>query len=147
MNAALKISRSPNVPATPASRVSRQNSQIIEAVFREAPPIPANFLPLDKVLESLHLTDADRAAIREERIALGGRIAASRQAAPRLSDLRRRVGLSQAELAEAIGTSQSRLSQLEAGKQDATLKFLERMKDVLQVSWEELCEAALRCRK
>ncbi|MXP15493.1 helix-turn-helix domain-containing protein [Altererythrobacter confluentis] len=58
-----------------------------------------------------------------------------------LAALRLKRGLSQAELAKAIGTSQPRLSSWERGTEKPGYDSLRRIKDELQVTFDELMEA------
>jgi len=74
-------------------------------------------------------------AIAEGRKALAG---AGFSEPNTLRNLRLRVGLSQAQLAEKIGTSQPQVARLEAGTQEPTLKTLRRISDALGVDLNTL---------
>jgi DNA-binding XRE family transcriptional regulator len=50
-----------------------------------------------------------------------------------LRSLRLSAGLSQAQLAEAVGTSQPRIARLESGKEDPSLSTLRRLSSVLNI--------------
>lgn len=52
----------------------------------------------------------------------------------RVRDIRNRQGKTQAELAEALGTSQSAISQIEAGERNPTYDMIRRLADKLNVS-------------
>lgn len=58
-----------------------------------------------------------------------------------LSALRLQKGMSQAKLAEAIGTSQSRLSRIECGLDDILLSTFEKLVIALDVSRDQLAIA------
>lgn len=57
---------------------------------------------------------------------------------PSLRVLRLSAGLSQAQLAAAVGTSQSRIARLEAGKEDPSLGFLRRLAAALDTDLNTL---------
>ena len=58
-----------------------------------------------------------------------------------LKTLRLTAGLSQAQLAEKIGTSQSRIARLEAGKEDPGFTTMKKICEALGVDLNELGEA------
>ncbi|MHA7064053.1 helix-turn-helix transcriptional regulator [Azospirillum argentinense] len=58
-----------------------------------------------------------------------------------LRDLRLSAGFSQAQLAEAIGTSQPRIARLEAGKEEPSLTTLRRLANVLNVDMNTINDA------
>lgn len=55
-----------------------------------------------------------------------------------LSRIRTEKGLSQQDLADALGMTQAAISQLESGKRIATPKTVKRLAEALQVDIEEL---------
>ena len=55
-----------------------------------------------------------------------------------LSRIRTEKGLSQQDLADALGMTQAAISQLESGKRVATPKTVKRLAEALQVDIEEL---------
>jgi transcriptional regulator with XRE-family HTH domain len=57
----------------------------------------------------------------------------------RLIQLRKRAKFTQAELADHIQMSHRHLQSLEAGDFWPTLPTLQRLREVLKVSWETLC--------
>lgn len=69
------------------------------------------------------------------------RLASTLHPAPSLAHLRMAQGLSQAELARRIGTSQSRLSRIEAGLDDPRYSTLTKISAVLGVDLNTLAEA------
>ena len=58
-----------------------------------------------------------------------------------LAGLRLRAGLSQADLADILGTSQSRVSRIEAGREEPGFSFLTRLSDALGSEPNELFAA------
>lgn len=66
---------------------------------------------------------------------------ASRSGVSSLAALRLRRGLSQAQIAKAVGTSQPRLSMWERGTEVPTVDSLRKLKAALAVSYDELMKA------
>lgn len=64
--------------------------------------------------------------------------------ADRLWDARRQAGMTQVELADAVGTSQSAISQLESGEHNPSLVTVRRLADALDVSVATLVEGGER---
>jgi transcriptional regulator with XRE-family HTH domain len=60
----------------------------------------------------------------------------------RIKELRKRVGLSQDQLAEKVGIESKYLSRIEVGKRYPSLDALERIADSLQVEMKELFDFA-----
>jgi transcriptional regulator with XRE-family HTH domain len=60
----------------------------------------------------------------------------------RIKELRKRVGLSQDQLAEKVGIESKYLSRIEVGKRHPSLDALERIADSLQVEMKELFDFA-----
>ena len=58
----------------------------------------------------------------------------------RVRDHRVRVGMTQQGLADLVGTSKSRLCEIECGKHNLSLKQLGKLADGLGISLEELFE-------
>lgn len=56
----------------------------------------------------------------------------------RLRDARQAVGLTQVELADAVGSSQSAISQLESGERNPSLVTVQRLATALKVSVGDL---------
>lgn len=80
------------------------------------------------------------AELAEARVAIAEEALAEKQAIT-VALLRMRVGLSQKELAENLGTSQSRVSRIESGREEPGFRFLARMREVLGCTLEELFSA------
>ncbi len=60
----------------------------------------------------------------------------------RIKELRKRVGLSQDQLAEKVGIESKYLSRIEVGKRYPSLDALERIADSLEVEMKELFDFA-----
>jgi len=60
-----------------------------------------------------------------------------------LAGLRMQLGVSQTALAKKIGTSQPRLSTWEKGSEQPNLSNIEKLKDALEVSYDDLIRALL----
>jgi transcriptional regulator with XRE-family HTH domain len=56
----------------------------------------------------------------------------------RIKELRKRVGLTQDQLAEKVGVESKYLSRIEVGKRQPSLETLEHIADCLQVEMKEL---------
>jgi len=79
------------------------------------------------------------AALAQARKRLGSHLA---EHMPRgLRGLRLERGLSQTALAEAVGTSQSRIARIEAGREQISLRFASRLADALMVDMNALQNA------
>ena len=73
---------------------------------------------------------------RAERVATGVEETRQEIAAYRLAELRRSLGLTQTELAELIGRTQSNVSLLESGGIGISLELLQRIADALGAQLE-----------
>lgn len=60
----------------------------------------------------------------------------------KIAELRTKKGLTQSELAELIDTSQSYLSQIEAGRKQPSIKMMRRISEALGCSFSELMNGA-----
>ena len=59
----------------------------------------------------------------------------------RIAKIREQVGHTQSSLARAVGTSQSAISQIEAGERNPTYEMLRQISEALGVSVPHLCGA------
>lgn len=101
------------------------------------PPQPAGFRSIDD-----RLADVAGNPKRAEALAMARRrLAMTLQPDEPLAALRMRCGLSQRELAERIGTSQSRLSRIEGGLDDPRLSTVRKLADALAVDVNTIEEA------
>lgn len=69
------------------------------------------------------------------------RLAPALHPAPNLASLRLERGLSQQQLAQNVGTSQSRLSRIESGLDDPRLSTVRKLAEALGVGIETLAHA------
>ena len=104
--------------------------------FADADMLPEGFGKLEDLLSQLNSVDdfsEDRRGLARESYEAGE---------PKtLTYLRMLNGMSQAQLAERMGTSQAAISRLEAGLQEPRLKTLLRLAEVLSVDMNELSTA------
>ena len=75
-------------------------------------------------------------ALERARRRLGNRLAAGGLVT--LREMRLRAGMSQVELAAKIGTSQSRIARLEAGKENVSLLTAKKLADALGVDLDNI---------
>lgn len=104
-------------------------------------PLPHSYKEVDDVVMRYEADARKAAALSRARQRL---FEAQRQNGPlrmTLADLRLRKGLSQRQLAEKLGTSQSRLSRIESGLDDILLSTFEKLASALEVSRDDLAEA------
>lgn len=101
------------------------------------PPQPTGWRDIHERLAALEQDPRRAAALARAR----QRLASTLHPAPSLAHLRMAQGLSQAELARRIGTSQSRLSRIEAGLDDPRYSTLTKISAVLGVDLNTLAEA------
>jgi DNA-binding XRE family transcriptional regulator len=120
----------------PVSCESERTTSVLRADFFQHPPIASGFSLLNDLLSEL----ADDPAVIEARRELGQEIADSGDA-PSLTVLRLKKGLSQKQLADAIGTSQAAVSRLEAGEQEPRLTTLRKLAAALEVDLDTLAGA------
>lgn len=111
----------------------------LEQVHQAA--LPRNTVDIDELVAEFERDDEGRQSIAD-----GRRWVAERhysEGPPSLQALRLRLGLSQAQLANVIGTSQPHIARLESGQANAKLATLRRLADVLRVDMNTI-DAAMR---
>ena len=122
----------------PSNRGGRSRAPLVRylrADFKQFDGLPEGFVPLRQLALDpafAPLEDDLREARRElthERNIKG------------LAALRLRLGMSQQELADAVGTSQPRLSTWEHGSERPGFDSLRKLRAALQVSYDELMDA------
>ena len=101
-------------------------------------------MPNTKSFDALR-TEARRDPTRARRIDAAKTRALEEQARYRLADLRQALGVTQAELAELIGKSQSAISQIETGEIGLSLDVLRQI--VAQLGGEVEVTAVFRDRR
>lgn len=113
----------------------------MEVVRTDSMPLPPGFSDVDDVL-----ADLSRDPAIAEEIARGRRElvdAAPAGAIKGLAAMRLRHGLSQKQLAQAIGTKQPHIARLEAGDQSAYVSTLQRIANALNEPIDEVIKAFL----
>lgn len=108
----------------------------IETGFVHA-PVPEDFKEIDQVIESFEKDPKRALALKAARVRLSKEVSQT----PTLASLRLGAGLSQLELAKKLGNSQPSYSKIEAGKTDVLFSTFELLKEILNVSRDELATA------
>lgn len=101
------------------------------------PPQPVGWRDIHDRLAELERNPRRSAALARAR----QRLASTLHPVPSLGQLRMEQGLSQAELARRIGTSQSRLSRIEAGLDDPRYSTLTKIAAALGIDLNTLAQA------
>ncbi|MBL8446727.1 MAG: helix-turn-helix transcriptional regulator [Zoogloeaceae bacterium] len=116
------------VPSSPASR----NGVVIVKEFNAARPLPLpSTVSLDALLDSFGQDSELQAAMSEARREMAATVYADEVES--LSALRLRAGLSQAQLAARMNTSQSYVARVESGTTDPGTDTVSRMAEALGV--------------
>jgi DNA-binding transcriptional regulator YiaG len=102
--------------------------------FRSFQALPEGFVSLDDLMSRDDVRPADE-LMRQARADL-----AQKRNVTGLARLRLDAGMSQAELAKKIGTSQPRLSQWERGDEKPSLENLKRLREALGVTYDQIME-------
>ncbi|WP_233490125.1 helix-turn-helix domain-containing protein [Thiocapsa marina] len=108
----------------------------LEASFVH-PPQPSGYRSIEERLAEAETNPKRSRALANAR----GRLAKTLYPDGSLAALRMREGLSQKELAQRIGTSQSRLSRIEAGLDDPLLSTARKLADALSVDLNTISDA------
>jgi len=105
-------------------------------VFRPSDvPIPDGFEDIDAVVETLEREPHRRAALKGARQRLAGKLESK---VGGLATLRLRRGLSQKQLADAIGTSQPHIARIEKGRDNVLLATANQLARALGVTLDEV---------
>lgn len=105
-------------------------------VFRPSDvPIPEGFEDIDAVVETLEREPHRRAALKGARQRLAGKLESK---VGGLATLRLRSGLSQKQLADAIGTSQPHIARIEKGRDNVLLATANQLARALGVTLDEI---------
>lgn len=129
--------------STSAQSVTTAPARVIEldvAAPAES-PVPAGYLTIDQVIAKFERDPAAKAELRRGRQWLAEMVLAGEP--PSLRVLRLRRGMSQAQLAAAIGTQQPHVARIERGQSDLRLETCRRIAEALGVDLNTL-DAALR---
>lgn len=108
----------------------------LEASFVH-PPQPSGYRSIEERLAEAETNPKRSRALADAR----GRLASTLYPGGSLATLRMREGLSQKALAQRIGTSQSRLSRIEAGLDDPLLSTVRKLADALSVDVNTISDA------
>jgi DNA-binding XRE family transcriptional regulator len=100
--------------------------------------VPEGFVDIDEAVTSLEADPVRREGLAKARQRIAQEVGAERRG---LAYLRLRQGWSQKTLADAIGTSQSHIARIEAGRGDVLLGTANNLARVLGVSILEINEA------
>jgi len=111
----------------------------IIGTFIDHGPIPEGFRDISKLISEREQSQIKKEALDRARKRLAARIEAASK--PTLSTLRLRKGMSQEALAQAIGNSQSGYSRIESGKAQPAFETMQKLVEILSVSWDELASA------
>lgn len=102
-------------------------------------PIPPGYTTIDQVIAEFELDPAAREELKRGRQWVAETILAGHPQSLRV--LRLRKGMSQAQLAEAIGTQQPHIARIERGQADVRLETCRRIAQVLGVDLNTLDQA------
>lgn len=141
------ISRGESLPiGLPSSPASSGGATVVSCEFNAVRPLP---LPDTQTLDAAigrYEQDPGRARLmREARRALAR--SAYGDAPDTLTAMRLTAGLSQAQLAERMGTSQSHIARIERGQNDPTTGVIERIASALAVDATTAFQAIRRQRE
>jgi len=123
--------------ATPATKPAGIIEWVI-ATPTDEQPVPDGFVEIDDLIDAKEKTSAGRAALSAARTRLAARLP---EAGRGLSALRLRKGLSQKQLAQAIGTSQPHIARIERGRDNVLLATAVHLAQALEVNLIEVTEA------
>ena len=115
------------------------------AIPQEGVDLPAHVVALSDYTREIEADAHRRNSLRDARQEVNALLYAGQP--PTLRNLRLRVGISQTQLAERIGTSQSQVARLEAGRQEPMLDTLDRIADALGIDPGEVIGAARNTRR
>lgn len=125
---------SPLAVPNPATHPSNVVHYLVHAQQDE--PIPAGYTTIDEVVAEFERDPAMQEELLNARRWIADTVLAGKPVTMRT--LRLRKGLSQAQLAEAIGTQQPHVARIEGGQADLRLETCRRIADVLGVDLNTL---------
>lgn len=118
--------------------VTVSDSTVTRIDLSQAPALPDGFGLLDDFIAELESDPENREGFAAARRELATEMGEDNISLP---VLRLRAGLSQSELAKAIGTSQAAVSRIEAGEQEPRLETLRKLSAALGVDMNTLNQA------
>jgi DNA-binding XRE family transcriptional regulator len=101
-------------------------------------PIPADFMDIDAAVEQQESNDEIRGGIAAARARLATILSLEKES---ISTMRLRRGMSQKQLAAAIGTSQPHIARIEAGRDNVLLKTANLLATALGVTLADVNRA------
>ena len=132
----LKGSQTTGLPSSSTS----SSGQVIHAEFSTARPLPLpNTVSLESLISEFEADKEMAAAMQDARRTLAYSLYGS--VPETLIKLRLSVGLSQVQLAKMLGTSQSHIARIEAGKVDPGTEMVAKLASALAVSEERAFKA------
>lgn len=121
-----------------------QKAQVFHIAAYATPeePAPAGHMALDDLVRNWSRDESRRKAIEDARRWAADSLAS--EAGETIRTLRLRRGLSQARLAEMIGTSQPHIARIERGTENVTIDTCRRLAAALEVDMNTLDQALRR---
>lgn len=130
----------------PSSPAGSPGAEVISREFSAARPLPLpNTHALDSLLGHNERSPERAALMAAARRALNEAVYSGEQGT--LTSLRLAAGMSQAQLAERVGTSQSHIARIERGQNDPSTGVVERIANALGVDAPTAFQAILRQRE
>lgn len=136
-----EISRHETHVATGSQCFSTEPTKVLQFVspVRDESPIPSGYLTIEEVTSKLERNPRMKEEMNEARRWAAGVLYAGKPVTLRV--LRMRRGLSQAQLAEAIGTQQPHIARIENGIADLRLDTCRRLAGALEIDLNTLDQA------
>jgi DNA-binding XRE family transcriptional regulator len=127
--------------STPAATTAPPCAQILEfpGTAPAEAPIPPGFTTIDQLIAEFERDPASKEELQRGRQWLAKSVLGEQPQSLRV--LRLRKGMSQAQLAEAIGTQQPHIARIERGQADVRLETCRRIAQVLGVDLNTLDQA------
>ena len=127
--------------STSAPSIATQPAQVLSFVAPAPPaaPIPRGYETIDEIVAKFDRDPKMQKAMLEARRWVADTVLAGRPVT--LRTLRLRKGMSQAQLAEAIGTQQPHVARIENGQADLRLETCRRIAGVLGIDLNTLDQA------
>ena len=127
--------------STPAATTAPPRAKVLEfpGYAPDAAPVPPGYTTIDELIEEFERDPASKEELRRGRQWLAKTVLRDQPQSLRI--LRLRKGLSQAQLAAAIGTQQPHIARIESGQADVRLETCRRIAQVLGVDLNTLDQA------
>lgn len=115
--------------------------EVIEGQICE--PLPAGAMLLDDFLDAFDLQDDVKRHLKAARVEVGAKLSRTADGAT-IRSLRLGLGMSQRDLAEQIGTTQSRVSRIESRRERPAEDTIRKLRSALQIDFNTLMDALAR---